>query len=281
MPIQTAGVVIDIDAYLHRIGLERPREPSLRVLRDLHRRHVATMVFEAIDVLLDREVRLEPRHLEAKLVLGRRGGYCFEQNTLFKCALEALGFEVDILIARSRWGRPLEDLRPRTHMALRVRLDELDWLCDVGSPRSILAEPVLMSDRAPQATAFEPVRLVSIDDELRLEAFTLGDWRPVYDLVPKAQLDVDLIAGNWFASTHPTSPFRQALIVSRQINGVRYALLENRWSVRRAGHPTEYRRLSAQQLADSLRADFDLPVEPAWSRVLAEAVARGDRLARV
>jgi N-hydroxyarylamine O-acetyltransferase len=279
LSVGTDGETIDLDAYLNRLGAGRPSVPSVDALRDLHKRHVGAIAFEAIDVLLGQEIDLQPQRLEAKLVVAGRGGYCFEQNMLFRYALEALGFDVELLIARSRWGRPLEDVRPRTHMALRVRLDGRDWLCDVGSPRSILAAPLLMSDHRPQASAFEPLRLSRTYNELRLEAFAAGDWRPVYDLVLTPQLDVDLLAGNWFASTHPTSPFRQALIVSRQMEGVRLALLENRLSIRRPGTPTEYRRLSVEALADSLRGDFNLPVAPAWTQMLTETVVRGDRLA--
>jgi N-hydroxyarylamine O-acetyltransferase len=50
---------------------------------------------------LGRPIRLDLGSLQAKLVFGRRGGYCFEQNRLFAAALEALGFAVTPLAARA------------------------------------------------------------------------------------------------------------------------------------------------------------------------------------
>lgn len=268
---------VDVDAYCARIGYAGPRAPTLPVLRDVHRLHVGAIPFEAIDVLLGREISLEPAALQAKLVAGGRGGYCFEQNYLFKHALIAFGFEVDALIGRSRWGRPLDVQFARTHMALRVRLDGEEWLADVGM-RAISTAPIRLAAYDRQQTPFEPVRLVPVDDELRLEVLAHDGWRPICDLVPKPQLDVDLEAANWFASTHPTSPFRQTLIVSRTVDGVRYALSENRLSIRRPQGEAEHRHLSADQLEFSLRHDFGLAVEPAWRAVLDGAVARGGGL---
>ena len=111
----------DLDAYFARIGYAGPRAPTLPVLAALHRLHPAAIPFEAIDVLLGRPISLAPADIFAKLVTGGRGGYCFEQNGLFRLALTALGFGVTPLIARSWYGRPLDQPRPRTHMALRSR----------------------------------------------------------------------------------------------------------------------------------------------------------------
>ena len=70
--------------------------------------------------------------LEAKLVASRRGGYCFEQNSVFQAALGALGFQVSSLIARVLWNRPPGAYTARSHMLLRVELDEGSFLADVG-----------------------------------------------------------------------------------------------------------------------------------------------------
>jgi arylamine N-acetyltransferase len=88
------------------------------VLEAVHRAHAVAIPFENLDVRLGRPIRLDLASLQAKLVAGRRGGYCFEQNTLFAAALEALGFRVTRLAARVRLGAAR--LLPRTHMLLGV-----------------------------------------------------------------------------------------------------------------------------------------------------------------
>ncbi len=101
-------------------GLDRPTRRRLGGPGPLHEAHVATIPFENLDILLGAPIRLQLGSVEAKLVGARRGGYCFEHNRLFMAVLEHLGYEVTSLAARVRLGAT--DLRPRTHMLLRVDL---------------------------------------------------------------------------------------------------------------------------------------------------------------
>src|SRR5438552_5613549 len=119
-----------LDAYLARIGYTGPREPTPAVLEAVHLAHATHIPFENLDIQLGRPILLDLASLQAKLVHGRRGGYCFEQNTLFAAALEQLGFRVTRLAARVRIGATR--LSPRTHMTLKVDVDEGSWLADVG-----------------------------------------------------------------------------------------------------------------------------------------------------
>ena len=84
--------MLDTDAYFARIGYEGKASVDLATLSALHALHPAAIVFENLDPLLGRPVPLDLAALQAKLVTGRRGGYCFEQNTLFKAVLEASRF---------------------------------------------------------------------------------------------------------------------------------------------------------------------------------------------
>jgi N-hydroxyarylamine O-acetyltransferase len=76
------------------------------VLRAIHQKHPDAIVFENIDVLLGKAISLDPADVDAKLIAAGRGGYCYEQNGLFKRVLTALGFEVTGLMARVLWMAP-------------------------------------------------------------------------------------------------------------------------------------------------------------------------------
>ena len=84
---------MDVDAYLRRIGATRPATADAAALRELHERHLATVPFENLDVILGVPIVLEEDRLLAK-VIGGRGGYCYELNTAFAALLRALGFEL-------------------------------------------------------------------------------------------------------------------------------------------------------------------------------------------
>src|SRR5438105_120124 len=90
----------DQDAWFKRIGYKGPSTPTLETLRGLIEAHAAAISYESIDVLLDRMPRLDLVSLQRKMIGSRRGGYCFEQNMLFRGGLRALGFDVTSLQAR-------------------------------------------------------------------------------------------------------------------------------------------------------------------------------------
>src|SRR5581483_3831067 len=94
-----SALMFDLDAYLERIGLD-----GIPSLAAVHRAHVTSIPFENLDPHGGRPVSLAVDDLERKLVGARRGGYCFEQNLLLKAALEALGHEVEPVLARVRVG---------------------------------------------------------------------------------------------------------------------------------------------------------------------------------
>src|SRR4051812_45556722 len=97
-------IPFDLDAYLARLGVTGPLAPTPEALDRVHLAHASTIPFENLDLLLGRPIRIDVPSLQAKLVGDRRGGYCFEQNTLLAAALGAIGFRVTPLAARVRFG---------------------------------------------------------------------------------------------------------------------------------------------------------------------------------
>src|SRR5262245_30890771 len=143
-------IALDLDAYLARIGYTGDLTPTLKTLRGLHLAHATHIPFENLDILLGRSIELDLASLQSKLVARRRGGYCFEQNTLFAAALETVGFPVTRLGARVLMGT--DHIRPRTHMLLGVTADGAEWLADVGFGGEGLIWPILLDQKEPVET---------------------------------------------------------------------------------------------------------------------------------
>jgi len=263
----------DVSAYFDRIGYAGPREPSLAALRGIVAGHATSIPFENIDVLLGRGARLDAAALADKLVTRRRGGYCFEHNTLLLNALTAVGFAVEGLAARVVWGRPEGDPGPRTHMLLRVTLPEGVYLADVGFGGLTLTAPIRFTPDIEQQTPHEPHRLMPRGDALELQARLDDEWVPLYRAGPEAQLPVDYEVGNWFTATFPGGLFTSNLLCARPDTDCRYALLNDRFTIRRRGEPAERRVLqSAAELGEVLAGDFHVPtppedVERAWVKI--------------
>jgi N-hydroxyarylamine O-acetyltransferase len=199
--------MLDLDAYLERIGLDG--RPSIG---QVHRAHLTSIPFENLDPHQGLPVSLEVEDLERKLVTERRGGYCFEQNLLLKAAFEALGAEVDMFLARMRLGAEPGVVRPRTHLLLRASQDGASWHADVGFPRGIL-EPIPFGPGPAQEQSGWSFRVVENGSELVLQKLAGDEWADVYGFLPQPVPLIDVEVSNWWTSTHPRSLFVTGLIV--------------------------------------------------------------------
>jgi N-hydroxyarylamine O-acetyltransferase len=218
-------VAVDLDAYFARIGYPGGRRPTVETLRTVHLAHATHVPFENLDVLQGRPILLDLESLQAKLVRAKRGGYCFEQNALFAAVLEQLGFVVTRLAARVRMGATR--MLPRTHMALKVDLDGVSWLADVGFGGWGLLEPIpLVADRETQQHSWK-FRLHREGEPWVLRGFVPGGWQDLYAFTLEPQLPVDYEPVNHFCSTHPQSRFVQTLTAQLPTPFVRY-ILRNR-----------------------------------------------------
>jgi N-hydroxyarylamine O-acetyltransferase len=271
---------IDLSAYFDRIGYGGPATPTQAVLAALQKLHPATIAFEGVDVFLGRPVDISAAAVERKLIGRKRGGYCFEQNGLFRRVLLALGFDVTSLIGRVMWrDAPDAPLRPRTHMALKVRIRGDDWLADVGFGGSTLTAPLLWMYDTSQRTPHASYRLVRYGGDTALEQETEEDgakiWRRAYSMSPDPQIEADYEPANWFTSTHPDSWFRHNLVCALSPEGRRLNLFNNRLTVRPSNAEPEQHILDAEGLERCLVEDFGLPVEPDWRPALQRAVEIG------
>jgi N-hydroxyarylamine O-acetyltransferase len=263
---------VDLAAYCDRIGYEGLLEPTIETLHALQERHLAAIPFEAIDVLLGRGIDISPTAVDAKLITARRGGYCYEQNGLFKRVLRAIGFEVDSLVASVRWMvMPGTPPPPRTHMVLRVTIEGVPWLADVGFGSSVPPAPLRMDTCEAQTTRHERYRLLPFSAGLLVQAEIKGRWQSLYDVSSEPLLDSHYELFNWFTSTHDSSHFRHNLIVARITPDARYTLLENRLTVRAAAGGVERHYLNAGDIERALAKVFHLSPAPEWREIVDRA----------
>src|SRR5579863_129739 len=215
-----------LENYLARIGYHGPAAVDLETLKALQAAHLDAIPFEAIDPLLRRPVKLDLASIQAKLVDGNRGGYCYEHNLLLRAAFQAIGFEVTGLAGRVRWmSPPGSPLGPKTHMLLKVDLADGAYLADAGFGACLLDAPLQLKTDVEQTTVLGTYRIMQADGLLWLEAKREGGWRTMYvfDLQPQLQADYEL--GNWFTSTNPTIPLTTRLILERLSGHQRYRLV--------------------------------------------------------
>jgi N-hydroxyarylamine O-acetyltransferase len=236
----------EVDHYLARIGYSGSRHPTLATLRAIHARHAATVPFENLDVVLGVPVDHEPAALVKKLVHGHRGGHCAETNGLLRLALEALGFRVSVLTGRTRWRLPAGFLSPRTHVLLRVDLQEHAYLVDVGFPGMMLTAPLRLDTNEEQQTPHEPHRVIERGAERVLQAKVSGTWEDVCQFTFEEAHAIDVDVAMFYMCRHPDSFLANNLMVARADGqGTRYLVFNGEFRVKWGD------RAESRQLVDS------------------------------
>lgn len=216
----------DREAYLNRIDLKNTVAKTETGLADLHRAQTYGIPFENFDIHLGRGISLEPRHLFDKLVNHRRGGYCFELNSLFSMALDAFGFVRRPLLARSqRRGEPTS----RTHMLNLVCLGGREWIADPGFGPVQLRTPMpLERDRVETQEGFKFRMIDGGDFGTMLQFMENEVWMDWYSFDMEHVWPVDIEMGNYFTSTHPDVYFTQARVAVRTIPYGKVTLMDFR-----------------------------------------------------
>jgi N-hydroxyarylamine O-acetyltransferase len=264
------GDLLDLDAYLERIGYEGDRSPTLGTLRGLQRAHVTSLPFENLEIFLGRPVLLGVRALQEKIVRHRRGGYCFEHTELFAAALERLGFTFTALSGRVQLGS--DELRAPTHALVLVEVDGARRLCDVGFGSGPL-EPLEFVDGAESQQGggwgYRLERLTSSQEGLPgVEQWALHQrerdgWllRHIFTVAPSYHVDYAL--ANYYVSTHDRSPFTGRAYAQRYTPEVQYQLDGRRLTVTPAdGGPVETRDLERTEVPKVLSKTFGIELEP-------------------
>jgi len=254
---------LDLAAYLHRTGYAGDIAPTLPALQALHLAHATHIPFENLDILLGRPIALDLASIQAKLVAGRRGGYCFEHNLLFAAVLRAFGFHFTQLSARVR--HRTSAVLPRTHMLLLVEAGGGRWLADVGfgGEGLLLPVPFGAGEEVPHfAWRYRVVEEAGAG--WVLQSLRDGSWHGLYAFTLEPQLAVDYEIANHYVSTHPRSRFVQTLTVQLP-HPERRLILRDRELVEDRGAAVSAcsRTLAGEdELLQVLRQDFGLDFAP-------------------
>jgi N-hydroxyarylamine O-acetyltransferase len=253
---------MDKGPYLTRLAFSGPVGPDLLSLRNLQLAHMLSVPFENLDIGLGRPIQLAEQALWSKIVLDRRGGFCYELNGLFAWLLNRIGFEITYLDGRvfDREGKPGIDF---DHLALMVRIpgSSRRWLADVGFGDSFTC-PLDMEDSGVQVQGLRAYRLEKgADGYVVWQRDYDGSWERQYffDLQPR-KFPSDYEAACHYHQTSPLSSFTRGSIISRATPDGRVSLEERRLIITRNGRREE-------RPVDS-REDYDLLLKEQFGVIL-------------
>jgi N-hydroxyarylamine O-acetyltransferase len=231
---------MDIQTYLTRIQYLKPVRPDAQTLQGLHLAHMQNVAFENLDIGLKRPILLTEEALWNKIVLQKRGGFCYELNGLFAWLLKEIGFNVSYLNARvfNRAGELGIDF---DHLALLVRAsnETTHWLADVGFGDSFNL-PLRFEESNEQVQGLRSYRLEQAGDGyITWQKNYDGSWERQYffDLQPR-QFPIDYEPACLYHQTSPESSFTRGGIISRATPDGRVSLEDERLILTKKGERT-------------------------------------------
>ena len=265
----TAGATRDVRdairsgrlACAHRLFGVR-RAGTLDTLNHLIFAHAHAIGFiETLDIMLGQPPRLDVPTLQNKMIRGGRGGYCFEQNMLFRAGLRSLGYTITSLQGRVVRELAIDAPCPPSMCVSGAVLPEGTYLADVGfgnlAPTCALRlEPQIEISETPH----ELMRFIDVGGELTLQARLNHGWQHIYRVIPYPRYDGEYEITNWYTATHPETPYQGNIIVAKPgPSRSRITMYNARVIVRDADGHAEKRWLATEsEFTDVLRGEFGL-----------------------
>ncbi len=251
---------MDIQTYLRRIDYDKPVQPNYETLCGLQRTHMLSVPFENLDIVpLHRPIQLEEASLWDKIVVRKRGGFCYELNGMFAWLLKQIGFDVTYLNGRvyredGSLGIDFD------HLALLVRApgESKCWLADVGFGDSFM-EPLDFESNVYHVEGPRTYKLEQADGGYTTWQRDLdGVWNHQYffDLTPRKYPD-DYLAACSYHQNPETSFFGQKSLITIATAGGRVTMEENKLIVTKDGQKVE-RAISEKEYPILLKQYFDV-----------------------
>lgn len=249
--------MIDVSAYLDRINYRGATEPTIETLRGLHRAHLLAVPFENLDIQRGRRIVLDEAALFEKIVVNRRGGFCYELNSLFTSLLRQLGFDVTVFSANVLHGGIPSEI---DHFTLLIQLEER-WIADVGFGDSSRL-PLRLDFDGEQRGVDSTYRLTRTGDRWLLQRLLeTNEWynEYIFRLDPLALENFrDACA---YYETAPESYFVQGRICSRATEDGRISLTNDSLIVTRNGQREETPIDGEQAFVRALSEHFGIQIK--------------------
>ncbi len=251
----------EITKYLSRIKLN-DCNPNLEGLTKLQEHHMEHIPFENLDIVVGRKIVLSYPHLFDKIVIKKRGGYCFELNILYAELLRSLGFSPRPVLGRVWLSNPRK-LPPRNHLAHLVDLGGKTYVTDVGFAGLITRIPLDINVSSPVNDKDGIVRVVQFaNQQFMITRQIEKGWENQYSFENVEISEEDIYLSNYYMSTNPRSHFFQHKFVGKNTKEGRIGLFNNKMSIRKGIKVVDKKRVDfGQDWLETIKDKFALNLD--------------------
>ena len=250
----------DSGRYLDRIGMKSIDAPDKETLDRLVLCHQRTVPFENLDIYdADIDISLSIPALYDKVVLRRRGGYCFELNAAFMSLLKSLGYDCYALAIRVVWN--FEDVMPISHRGTVVTIDGIRYFCDVGfggpSPQGALYLDV----DGFQESGINTFKIEKVKSGTVIHRMVNGEKERLLLFSEEPCDPVDFLALNEYQSRSRDSMFRKGRLLNLVTENGNKTLSGNVLTINESGGKSEKTLFGEKELRSAMEEHFGLSVD--------------------
>jgi N-hydroxyarylamine O-acetyltransferase len=251
----------EADAYLERIGLAKRPPMDREGLDAIVRAHQMSVPFENLDIVEGgREISLDVKALYDKVVLRRRGGYCFELNGALHALLSALGFRAKACLARVVSGR--DYLPPAHHRCTIVQLGSREYFLDVGFGGAMPAAALEISFSGELSDGTESYAFSrGQGDWITLSSVRAHESEAVLSICTLDQDPVDFVNPNFFCSNAPGILFTTTRVVNIKKPGGHASILGDKFALRTGRRIEETKIASDGLFRELLEEHFSIRLD--------------------
>ncbi len=254
-PLQAQG-------YLKRIGFNGIAETTVETLDGLIFNHQCSVPFENLDIFdFHKEISLNASDLYEKIVVKRRGGYCFELNLLFYSLLIALGYEAIPVAVRLKMGRDITP--PYLHRATLVKIDGLWRYADVGLGAAHPRKSVALYEGYSDTTGINSFDVIKNNDYWVLRK--TDEESPLEWIMIREDeaLAVDFLTINYYCSHSEDVRFTSVRLLNLNTPDGYLSLTDNLFTEQINGVKKEKTLLTKEELNDVILKRFaiDAPLK--------------------
>ena len=250
---------MNLDKIRERLHFAKRLAPTLDVLTELQRNFLIHVPFENLDIHLDTPMDFSESALFDKIVERKRGGLCFENNTLFFALLKQIGFDVHFVGAEMFKNQPSSI--EINHMALLVSIKNEIYLVDVGNGR-FYGSPISINKQVlvnGEDTSYLVEDYLNFKTLLFLDSDGLKQPRYSFDPRPK-QLE-DFRAPSMYTQYSPESIFKQKILVTLYQENGRVTLSDTKLIFTKGNKQETKEVQSPEDYRDILTKLFNITLE--------------------
>ena len=247
--------MIQVEPYLQRIMYNGSVGPTLSTLISLQRHHLLAVPFENLDIHNGTPIKLDIPQLYQKVVLNKRGGFCYELNGLFYELLVSLGFKCKRVSARVYSAE--RGLGPEfDHLAILVKFNDEQYLTDVGFGEFAF-NPLKLDESLEQADSRGIWRYELFDDQYsRISKKNEDEWTPEYLFTLEERELAEFEGMCHYHQTSPESHFTNKRMISLATKNGRVTIAGNSLKIKEYSTTTETPIKDEEQYYELLKTHF-------------------------